>query len=163
METLDTGKYSDGATGTCTREQFIAALRTYGGVPFRHQGRTRLGLDCAGLLWAGIRDCGMENWDLEKHIGYERIPDGKTVNRIMAALMDKVPAVDENLRPGNVVQLAYRTGGRDLVTHMGILTDWCGGLGLIHAYFPKGEVVEHVFDEAWKRRTTAIFVPRGLV
>ena len=165
MATKHTDKYSDGGPrGVVTRAQFVAAARAYDGTPFRHQGRTARGLDCAGLLVIAAGDCGMESWASEKHHGYDRIPDGHTVNEIMSALMDQLPNTDENLVPGYVVQIAYRSGRQEMVTHMGILTDMGGGVvGLIHAYFPKGKVVEHRLDEQWRAMITAIFRPRGLV
>lgn len=44
-----------------TRAEFMAEARTWAGVPWRHQGRDRHGLDCAGLVevtaWAlGVSD-----------------------------------------------------------------------------------------------------------
>lgn len=160
---LDTDQFSDGATGKVTRRQIVDAAREYLGAPFRHQGRNKNGIDCAGLLVAVAWDLGIESWDPAKHTGYQRIPDGVTVNRIMSALLDKVPPLTENFLPGNVVQIAYHSGGRELVTHMGFLTDLQGGTGLIHAYFPMLKVVEHRFDDSWKKRCTAVFRPRSIV
>ena len=36
-----------------------AAAIEYVGVPFRHKGRSRAGLDCAGLVFVACRDCGI--------------------------------------------------------------------------------------------------------
>lgn len=45
-------------TTTLTRADFLQAVRSYLGVPFRHQGRDRRGLDCAGLPTVAAQDCG---------------------------------------------------------------------------------------------------------
>jgi len=39
--------------------QFVAAARSYVGVPWKHQGRSRTGLDCIGLTVLAGRDCGL--------------------------------------------------------------------------------------------------------
>lgn len=41
----------------------LAAARTYRGVPFRHLGRNRAGLDCVGLLLIAAADAGMPTDD----------------------------------------------------------------------------------------------------
>ncbi len=162
MQNQRTESYSDGTAGTCSRAQIVEAARKYLGCPWRHQGRARTGTDCAGLLVMVGWDLGVESWDPGKHHGYLRIPDGKTVNEIMGAIMDKLQPNEETLIPGHVVQIAYLSGQKEMVTHMGILTD-LDGLGLIHAYFPMGRVVEHRLDEEWLQRVTGVFRIRGTV
>jgi cell wall-associated NlpC family hydrolase len=45
------------------RTDIVAAARTYLGVPWRHQGRTRAGLDCAGLIVMVARDLALSDYD----------------------------------------------------------------------------------------------------
>lgn len=40
-------------------EAFVAAARSYIGVPWKHQGRSRAGLDCIGLIILAGRDIGI--------------------------------------------------------------------------------------------------------
>ena len=40
--------------------RFVAELQTWQGVPSRHQGRSRAGIDCAGLVLAGLHEQGVE-------------------------------------------------------------------------------------------------------
>lgn len=40
-------------------EKFVEAARSYVGVPFKHQGRSRAGLDCVGLIVVAARECGL--------------------------------------------------------------------------------------------------------
>ncbi len=168
MDTRDT--YSDGAAGTCMRRQYIDAARKYLGVRFRHQGRTMDGIDCAGLLVVSAWDCGINSWSKEAHFGYDRLPDGVTVNKIMNCICEKLPVHKETMIPGHIVQISYTSGGFERVTHMGVLTDMGGRydlgedyvLGLIHAYMPKRKVVEHRLDEQWFTQVKGVFRPRGL-
>jgi cell wall-associated NlpC family hydrolase len=41
----------------------IAAARSWLGVPWRHQGRTRQGVDCAGLVVLVGRGLGLDDYD----------------------------------------------------------------------------------------------------
>ena len=43
--------------------EYVESLRKYLGVPWVHQGRTKYGLDCIGLLLVAARDLGMEVYD----------------------------------------------------------------------------------------------------
>ena len=44
---------------TAVREQLVAAVRPYRGAPWRHLGRSPLGVDCLGLLILAGRDAGL--------------------------------------------------------------------------------------------------------
>ena len=54
--------------------QVVAAGRCYTGVRWHHQGRTRAGLDCAGLIIRTAHDLGLSEFDLAD---YGRLPDGR--------------------------------------------------------------------------------------
>jgi hypothetical protein len=41
--------------------------------------------------------------------------------------------------------------------HVGIVSDYGDGLGLIHAYAQSRKVVEHGLDEFWKKRLVACY------
>lgn len=40
-------------------EQFLEAARSWIGVPWVHQGRTRSGIDCVGLIVKSAEECGI--------------------------------------------------------------------------------------------------------
>ena len=44
-------------------DAIIAAARAWLGVPWRHQGRTRQGVDCAGLVVLVGREFGLAAYD----------------------------------------------------------------------------------------------------
>lgn len=41
--------------------------------------------------------------------------------------------------------------------HVGLLTDYEGGLGVIHSYAPSRKVVEHRLDKKWQQRIVKVF------
>lgn len=52
------------------RGAFIQAARSYLGTPWRHQGRSRRGIDCGGLVALAMRDIGHPGQDIA---GYGRV------------------------------------------------------------------------------------------
>ena len=48
---------------TVSADRLVAQARSYLGVPWRHQGRTRAGIDCAGLVVLVARDLGLTDYD----------------------------------------------------------------------------------------------------
>jgi cell wall-associated NlpC family hydrolase len=58
------------------RADIVAAAATYEGTPWLHQGRSRLGLDCVGLLVAVARDLGVPISYCPTH---GRLPQGEAL------------------------------------------------------------------------------------
>ena len=56
------------------RAQIIAAARSYAGVKWEHQGRSRVGIDCVGLPVLVGRDLGLAVEDLK---AYKRTSEGR--------------------------------------------------------------------------------------
>lgn len=59
-------------------ERFIKVARSYLGVPWVHQGRSRTGLDCVGLIVISARNCGL---DVPMLANYGRTPDYRQLKR----------------------------------------------------------------------------------
>ena len=70
---------------TVTRADVVRVARSYVGVRWRHQGRTRAGIDCIGLVIAVAHDLGLTDYDFT---GYGRVPDGKALRATMCEQMD---------------------------------------------------------------------------
>lgn len=145
--------------------RLVETARTFMNVPFKHRGRTRRGLDCAGLVWCACAEAGVTHPDLKR---YGREPHRDGMMRIV------IEAVGEPVwqgHPGQVVPRELLQVGDVLVMrfdkephHMGIIgTDRLRGLSLIHADGSHGvrRVVEHGLDEHWQKRICAVF--RGAV
>jgi cell wall-associated NlpC family hydrolase len=133
---------------------FIAEARTYLDPPvrFRHQGRSRRGVDCAGLLLVSMAAIGRPIVDLA---AYGREPIGGKLRAVLADnLGDPVPKAD--MRPGDVVLMRFR--GEP--SHVGMIGDYLyGGLSLIHTFAQVKKVVEHRLDEEWAGYITEVFRP----
>lgn len=129
----------------------VNVARTWLGVRWQHQGRSRHGVDCVGLV-----------------VEVTRVTHGNTVNPTDYAVqatdesmlhacrehMTEVPLAD--MAPGHVVLMRF-----DNQRHMGILGDYPQGLSLIHAYAISRKVVEHRLDSVWRNRIFAAFEVRG--
>jgi cell wall-associated NlpC family hydrolase len=76
----------------------IAAGRSWLGMPWRHQGRTRQGVDCAGLVVLVGRGLGLADYDTQ---AYGRRPEGQGFVQHFRAAMDGLPLPEA--RPGDVL------------------------------------------------------------
>ena len=92
----------------------VATARAYLGVPWRHQGRSRLGLDCAGLIVLTARDLGLSDHD---RTGYGRHAQGLGFVDAFREAMDPVPL--SSMRPGDVLLFADEA----YPCHCGILSE----------------------------------------
>lgn len=119
----------------------VAAARAYLDVPFVHQGRTRAGLDCAGLALLAYRDCGVVLPDLKAY-GREPFNDG-LVGAITRALGDPIavaPVRTRQLQAGDVIVVRYDINPH----HVAIVSDYLhGGLAVIHCDGHTKRVIEH--------------------
>jgi len=123
------------------------------GVPWRHQGRSRSGIDCIGLVITLAHELGLSDFDTH---AYNRSPDGVNFLSGFKSHMDRVPPGDE--KPGDVVVLRDQT----LPCHCGILVWFRNTFYLVHAAAKSRKVVMDLFDGDLKSRKIAIFRYRGL-
>ena len=115
-----------------TADSFIAAARTYIGVPWQHQGRSRHGIDCVGLLVCVAHDLGIPVDDGGPN--YEREPRAHDLARLLRRHCESMP----DMRRGYIVLMGRPS------THVGFLTQG-NPFGLIHVP-TNGACVEVRFD-----------------
>lgn len=128
--------------------RLIAQARTWVGVRWQHQGRSRSGVDCIGLFGAVGRELGVE---VDLPSNYTHDPDPKTMLVGLRALFGEIPL--KQATAGDFVTMRYNAKN----IHLGLLTD----KGVIHASAYFRAVVEHSLDEEWKRRIEYAFrLPR---
>lgn len=128
-----------------TPEQFVEAARAYLGAPWLHQGRSRQGIDCVGLLICAAADCGI----------IEPTPDLQTYNREgdgvqMPALLREYCVLlreEAGFEPGDIVSIKYVEHPQHLVI-VTRPTRW--GPMIIHADSNHG-VIAHRLDDLWLR------------
>lgn len=138
-----------------TTHEIIAAARSYLGVRFVHQGRSRAGLDCLGLLLLTAEKARLDfdgrsalQLDVPR---YGTRPDTDFLHaRLMGHLMPvEVPQL------GDILVLMI--DGRP--QHLAIVTDYPepGEQGMIHAHGLARQVVEHRYDAYWRAATVRVF------
>ncbi|MDX2095657.1 MAG: NlpC/P60 family protein [Alphaproteobacteria bacterium] len=142
--------------------ELIACARQFIGVRFAHQGRTKAGLDCLGLLiltaqTLGLQVAGEEVAALDvPHYGTR--PDVLLLKEKLDTHL--LPVARTALREGDVVLLKVQ----GVPQHLALLADYPmpGELAMIHAYAPARQVVEHRYDAHWRRDTYAAYRLPGL-
>ena len=137
-----------------SEKAIIDAARSYLGVPFKHQGRSALGLDCLGLLVCVARDCGLcyagKPLSDADRTDYGHLPNSERLYLGLSSVLKRssFPVA------GGIVLLSVDKVAR----HLGIVAIYPGGgLSLIHAYAPARRVVEHRMDNEWQQRIYQCF------
>ena len=131
----------------------VAAARGWLGTPWRHQGRTRGGMDCLGLVVVVARELGLSERD---GTGYSRRATGRALLDPFREEMDEIPL--DAVRPGDVVVFADRC----YPCHVGILSERHGALGVIHAHASRRQVIEDAWSGEWQAKARFAFRFRGL-
>ncbi len=136
-------------------EQVIAAGRAYRGVRWHHQGRSRAGIDCAGVIICTAHDLALSDFDIT---GYPREPDG-SMSALLREHCELQPPGTEPV-PGMVAEIRFDAEPQ----HLGLIVPYhLGGAGLLHAMalHPR-KVVEHRLDDVWRRRIVALYKLPGV-
>lgn len=140
---------------TVTVEQLIATARSYTGVRWHHQGRSRAGLDCAGLVICVAHDLGLSEFDVT---GYGTMPDGSMSELLRQHCRIQPPGATP--RVGHVAEIRFNAEPQ----HMGLIVPYhLGGMALLHAMslHPR-KVAEHRLDDLWARRIVALYELPGV-
>ncbi|MBA3588308.1 NlpC/P60 family protein [Methylibium sp.] len=138
---------------TITPEQVVAAARGWRDVPYVHQGRSRAGVDCAGLVIMVAHELGASSFDVAD---YGRYPSRDRMRELMRSLCSE--CTGEPL-PGMVAMMQFTGEPR----HLGIVVAYRhGGVALVHALQAAGRVAEHRIDALWRSRITALFEMPGV-
>jgi cell wall-associated NlpC family hydrolase len=127
----------------------VNEARSYVGTRWVHQGRSRDGIDCAGLVVEVARVTHGSTFDVRD---YAPQAQDETMLAMCTSLMDRVPLPE--IQPGDVVVIRY-----DNQRHIAVVGDYPapGALSLIHASSKFGKVVEHRLDSVWRRIIMAAF------
>lgn len=138
---------------TISREDVIAESRKWIGTRWVHQGRSEMGVDCAGLVIMVANALGLPAEDL---LGYRRSPDGLLFRQHIV----RQTTFERQPRAGSIG--LFREAR--FPTHTGIFgTDADGNLTLIHAYMPYGRVMEEPFIHEWPQKVVAVRNYIGLI
>lgn len=138
-----------------TRQDVVNEARTYLDIPWRHQGRTVHGIDCAGLILCVGRKLGVMPQDYDVQ-GYSRRPNQFQFIAAFREHMDELPLQDA--QPGDAV--TFIDG--PYPCHVGILTERNGVLYFVHAYAGCRKTIEQPYQGEWLAKATHAFTYRGL-
>lgn len=133
-------------------DALISEARTWIGVPFVHQGRSRHGVDCAGFIVAMMRSAGELPADFVDVRNYARRPNGELLQ-----LVARHCARTHRECSGLLVLIRWP---RDVEpSHVALLT----GQTLIHCYQRQRAVVEHSYRGPWKRDAHSLWRLPGVI
>lgn len=143
-----------------SRHLIVSQARSWIGVPFHHQGRTRQGCDCVGLVGAvaiGVGAVGSDWWAVEfdpSASGYARQPSNGTMARLCERFMRSANA---DMQVGDVLMMRFAREPQ----HLAIVADYVhGGFSVIHAAAGIG-VVEHALSQKWASRIVGRYLLPG--
>lgn len=110
-----------------TPTQWVEAVRSYVGTPYRHMGGNRHGVDCFGLLLAAARDCGIMVSDAETIVGYSSLPNVDMLKDEMPKYLlprpyNRLQPLKDQLTLGDliVVNIEGRRTGRHICVYSGV-------------------------------------------
>lgn len=142
-----------------TAEEFAAAALAWLGVPYHHQGRSRLGCDCIGLPLGVLAEAGALPAHVKPRANYGRRP--------MQALVDELErycTVADAPAAGVLVTIHWPNNA--LPGHVAIVTPppaGCSdGLYIVHAHMRARRVVVNAFTGAWRQRATGYWLVPGV-
>ncbi len=108
-----------------TGAQVVEAAREWMGTPFRHQGRSKAGIDCVGLLILVGEKLGIT--DYEDKPNYPKRPDGTFMQRFRDNMVQVFPVTD--MKNGDVLLFSQGLS----MCHCGIMATVERQPGIIHA------------------------------
>lgn len=137
-------------------EQLIEAARGYLGVRWHHQGRSRAGVDCVGLVICVARDLGLSDYDIS---GYGTAPDGRMSGILREQCIEQPRGTEP--APGMLAEIRFDREPQ----HVAIVSPYRGGgHALLHAMsrFPR-RVTEHRLDAVWRRSIVGLYRLPGVM
>lgn len=136
-----------------SRDEVVALAREWLRVRWKHQGRTRNGVDCAGVVVLVGKALGLQ---YEDKPSYQRRTHGQEFVKEFQTYLIEVSPTDT--LPGNVVTFTDSA----YPCHCGIFSVKLGVLHIIHAHATRKQVVEEPFAHDWPSRLTHVFQYPGV-
>jgi len=121
--------------------QLVENTREWVGVPFVHQGRSRIGCDCLGLIAADLAELG-------SRILLDHLPHNYTRDP-QALLIDGLTSLCQPTALEAGVLVVFQFPQAKFPSHAAIYT----GESIVHAFERERKVVESGYEDPWKRLT----------
>jgi cell wall-associated NlpC family hydrolase len=130
-----------------TGSEIVTTARQFIGCPWRHQGRSREGVDCLGLVLLVAHELALTDFDTRDYA--RQAKDESMLEQCREHLVEIPRAA---ARPGDVPLMRFGNN-----RHIGFFGDYVhGGLSIIHAFsHSPRKVVEHRFSDDWLRGYSA--------
>ena len=138
-----------------TADDIVAAARSAIGIPFKHQGRSALGIDCVGLPLLVAAKLGVQG--VVDVVGYSRRPSGGKLEATFDAHVESgvlVRVQISAMQAGDFLMMRFRGEPQ----HLAVYT----GENIIHAYEAAGKVCEHRLDDLWRKRIVRVYRLAGV-
>lgn len=135
----------------------VAQARSWLGTPFHHQARLKkVGCDCLGLIVGVVDELELKDKNGVRLAAYDEVtyskePDGEYLIQKLVDVLAEIPASE--MRAGDLALFKVRENPQ----HLAILSDYEGGIGMIHSFAPARRVVEHRLDDDWRARIVKVF------
>lgn len=123
-----------------TRQQIVEEARTWRNVPWKHQGRTRTGVDCVGLAVTVALRLGLADSSADVR-SYPRRPDGSFVAYFRKHMVEILP---REAQDGDVLLFNQE----HYSCHCGIRTTKHAAPAVIHAHAARRKVIEEPLEQA---------------
>jgi len=139
-----------------TRQEVVDFARSCKNIPYKHQGRSKLGVDCAGILvmlgeWLGEYS---ENKEARR---YSRNPASFSLKKELDKMLIQIDR--QEIDCGDILLLKIVREPQ----HVGIVTDYSEqSFGMIHCYQSIGRVVEHRLNRFWAEKIVQAYQIPGV-
>jgi len=135
-----------------TRDSIVQIARSWLGTPFKHQGRTKRGLDCAGLIILVGKELKVLAPEFDEKNYPRRSPHSEEFMHFFIKHLDKKHKKD--IMPGDVLILKEPL----FPCHCGIAGERHGKLTVIHSHAPSRKVIEEYYEvDGWKDKHVMTF------
>lgn len=128
-------------------DRIAEEARRWVGTPYVHQGRTRFGVDCVGLIVC-VRHAvePIPAW-LEEQTNYRPVPSDDRLLQRVATHCDRIETAEQ----GCLIVIKWPYSQHP--AHVALFADG----NMIHAYGKVREVVEHGYRGPWLRQTHSLW------
>lgn len=134
-----------------SKEKFIEIVKSQNGMRFKHQGRVlNVGLDCAGLVIASLKECGYDVSDAE---AYARNPSYDTFLKYVDENCVKISKKDVQI--GDFVIHAFQSEPQHISVVTSIIDNEIEEI--THALMTARCVITHYYDEQWIKNTRGFY------
>jgi cell wall-associated NlpC family hydrolase len=131
-----------------TPTDVVVEARRWLGVPWRHQGRTRAGVDCAGLVVMVAHALDLSRYDYR---GYSRRAHGQAFVEHFQLTMESLRVAEA--AAGDVLVFADHA----YPCHCGFLTGKWDQPHLLHAHATRRKVIEEPYIGEWPAKVRFAF------